>query len=230
MIHCHNKLAATSKTRACPRRASRHSFQSQSQNTQQPFIFHPAKMSSSTTSATAVPTAGVPAMPSAESNPRVVVTAHAKDGTSIFGGDKEVQLFRPFGPNGSSFAVFDIRGSVPVNNLDLDPTASFENTLPRCPPNGIIFCITNIPAGGAAPMHRTQSLDYAVVMTGEIVLKLDNGEEKTVKAGEFIVQGGVNHALINRTAETCRIACFMVSAEKIKLEDGTELGETVFKK
>ncbi|CAK7221948.1 hypothetical protein SBRCBS47491_004703 [Sporothrix bragantina] len=177
-------------------------------------------MSSSTTSTIA--------MPSGESNPRVVVTTHARDGTSIFGADKEMPLFRPFGPNGSSFSVFDVRGSVPVNNQD--PVTNFENTLPRCPPNGIIFCITNIPAGGAAPMHRTQSLDYAVVLTGEIVLKLDNGEEKTVKAGEFIVQGGVNHAWMNRTAETCRIVCVMVGSEKIKLEDGTELEATVFKK
>ncbi|OAA64743.1 Cupin, RmlC-type [Niveomyces insectorum RCEF 264] len=167
-------------------------------------------------------------LPSGQSHPRVVVTTHTKDGTSVFGADKEVPLFRPFGPSASSFAVFDVRDAVPANNQE--PTFSFDNALPRCPPKGVIFCITNIPAGGVAPMHRTQSLDYAVVVAGEIVLKVDSGEEKTVKAGEYIVQGGANHSWINRTGEACRIVCFMVGAEKIKLEDGTELDSTAFKK
>ena len=74
-------------------------------------------------------------------------------------------------------------------------------------------------------MHRTLSLDYAIVISGEIVIKLDSGEEKTVKAGEFIVQGGVNHQWINRTDETCRIGFVTVGAEKVKLADGTELDE-----
>jgi quercetin dioxygenase-like cupin family protein len=67
-------------------------------------------------------------------------------------------------------------------------------------------------------------------MSGEIVLRLDGGEEKTIKAGDFIVQRGVNHQWINRTAEICRIMVVMVASQKIVLEDGTALEETVFKK
>lgn len=74
------------------------------------------------------------------------------------------------------------------------------------------------------------SLDYCVVLSGEIILELDNGDEKTVKAGEFIVQGGANHRWINRTDGTCRIACVMVGAEKIKLANAEELDATAFKK
>jgi len=79
-------------------------------------------------------------------------------------------------------------------------------------------------------MHRTLSLDYAVVLSGEIVLRLEGGEEKTVKAGEFIVQRGVNHEWINRGSETCRMVFVMVGAEKIVTADGEVLEETVFKK
>lgn len=79
-------------------------------------------------------------------------------------------------------------------------------------------------------MHRTLSLDYIIVVSGEIVLKLDGGEEKTVKAGEYIVQRGVNHEWINRSDEPCRMMVVMVGAEKIKLDNGTELEETVFGK
>jgi quercetin dioxygenase-like cupin family protein len=79
-------------------------------------------------------------------------------------------------------------------------------------------------------MHRTLSLDYAAVISGEIVLGLDGGEEKTVRAGEFIVQRGVNHEWINRSQDGCRIMVVMVASEKIVLGDGTVLEETVFKK
>ncbi|CAK7206194.1 hypothetical protein SEUCBS139899_008980 [Sporothrix eucalyptigena] len=178
--------------------------------------------------AAAPPPAPVSAHPAATSDPRVVITTHARDYTSVFAADKTVPLFHPFGPQGSSFAVFDVRGNVPVNNRD--PTLDFANTLPRCPPGGVNFCITNINPGGAAPMHRTLSTDYCVVLSGEIVLKLDGGEETLLRPGDYVVNGGVNHSWINKGTEVCRIACVMVSAEKIVLADGTELGETVFKK
>ena len=62
------------------------------------------------------------------------------------------------------------------------------------------------------------------------MLRLDGGEEKTVRAGEFIVQRGVNHEWINRSEGVCRIAVVMVGSEKIVLGDGRELEETVFKR
>lgn len=173
-------------------------------------------------------TAATRAMPSADSNPQVVVTTHAADGTSIFGADSEVPLFYPFGPAISSFAVFDMRGAVPVNNQEA--MGEYASTIPRCPPGGVIFCITNIPGNFTVPMHRTLSIDYVVVLTGEIVVKLDGGDEKTVRTGEYIIQGGANHQWINRTSETCRIAVVMVSAGKVKLADGMELEETVLKR
>jgi quercetin dioxygenase-like cupin family protein len=79
-------------------------------------------------------------------------------------------------------------------------------------------------------MHRTLSQDYAVVLSGEIVCELDGGEEKTLKAGDFMVQRGVNHAWHNRSQQPCRIMFVMVAAERIVLADGTELNETVIGK
>ncbi|KAG5817746.1 hypothetical protein H9Q74_001569 [Fusarium xylarioides] len=95
-------------------------------------------------------------------------------------------------------------------------------------PKGSGFNIFDIQPGGKAPMHRTKSLDYAVVLSGEIVLGLDGGEEKTVKQGEVIVQQGVNHSWENRGDVTCQIIFVMIGAETITLKDGTELEETVF--
>lgn len=79
-------------------------------------------------------------------------------------------------------------------------------------------------------MHRTLSLDYGAVISGWIVLRLDSGEEKTVRAGEFMVQKGANHEWINRSETVCRILVVMVAAEEIVTVDGKVLEETVFKK
>ena len=72
-------------------------------------------------------------------------------------------------------------------------------------------------------MHRTVSLDYACVLSGEITMKLDGGEETVVKAGEFILQRGGMHQYYNHTQETCRILCVLLGSEKVVTEEGKEL-------
>ena len=62
-------------------------------------------------------------------------------------------------------------------------------------------------------IHRTRSLDYIVVLEGEITLLLDDGEV-VMKAGEVVVQQGTNHAWINRGAATCRLAMVFIDAEE----------------
>jgi uncharacterized cupin superfamily protein len=54
-------------------------------------------------------------------------------------------------------------------------------------------------------MHRTESVDYGIVLSGEIVLLLDE-QEVHLKAGDVVVQRGTVHAWTNRTAQTCRMA------------------------
>lgn len=79
-------------------------------------------------------------------------------------------------------------------------------------------------------MHRTLSIDYCFVLSGEIVIRLDGGDEKTIKAGEVIVQQGANHQWFNRTEETCRVLFVMLGAEKIVTKEGEVLEETAFKR
>ncbi len=66
--------------------------------------------------------------------------------------------------------------------------------------------------GRHALMHRTKTLDYAIVLSGEIDMLLDEGEVH-LKAGDILVQRGTNHAWVNRGAEPCRIAFVMVDAQ-----------------
>jgi len=69
-------------------------------------------------------------------------------------------------------------------------------------------------AGGArhAGMHRTQSIDYAVVISGEITMLLDDSEVH-LKAGDVLVQRGTSHAWVNRGRENCRIAFVLIDAK-----------------
>jgi quercetin dioxygenase-like cupin family protein len=161
------------------------------------------------------------------SDPRLVITAHTPEGSSVFTSDETVTPFKPFGPNGSSFCTFHSAPSVPVSNTAALP--DLTKVLPRCPPTGVNFGISEFPPNARSPMHRTTSVDYAYVISGEIVLSLDSGEKKTIRAGEFVLQRGVNHEWINPSSEVpCRMIFVMVGAEKIVLGDGKVLEETVF--
>lgn len=60
-----------------------------------------------------------------------------------------------------------------------------------------------------AYMHRTKSVDYAIVLDGEIVMLLDDSEVH-MKAGDFLVQQGTNHAWVNRSDRMCRIAFVLI--------------------
>jgi len=58
-------------------------------------------------------------------------------------------------------------------------------------------------------MHRTRSLDYAVIISGEIDMLLDDSEVH-LTAGDVVVQQGTNHAWVNRGAEPCKIAFILI--------------------
>jgi mannose-6-phosphate isomerase-like protein (cupin superfamily) len=58
-------------------------------------------------------------------------------------------------------------------------------------------------------MHRTESIDYGIVLEGEITLILDN-QETVVRAGDVVVQRGTNHAWANRGKGVCRMAFVLI--------------------
>ncbi len=61
-------------------------------------------------------------------------------------------------------------------------------------------------------MHRTSTLDYVVVLQGEIVLVLDDSEV-TLRPGDVVVQRGTDHAWENRASEPARMAFFHIDAQ-----------------
>lgn len=70
----------------------------------------------------------------------------------------------------------------------------------------------NVVQGGRHPwMHRTDSVDYGIVMNGEIWMLMDNEEDDILlKAGDVVVQRGTNHAWANRGTEPCTIMFVLI--------------------
>jgi mannose-6-phosphate isomerase-like protein (cupin superfamily) len=63
-------------------------------------------------------------------------------------------------------------------------------------------------------MHTTDTVDFIVVLSGEVVLELDNGEETALRAGDTVIQNGTRHAWHNRSAEPCVMAVAIVGAAR----------------
>jgi hypothetical protein len=84
------------------------------------------------------------------------------------------------------------------------------------PPSGHLIRIIDIYpphlGGQRTVMHRTRTLDYAVVIEGEIVLVLSDSEV-VLGPGEVVVQRGTDHAWENRTDEVTRMAFFHIAGE-----------------
>ncbi|MEO7402752.1 MAG: cupin domain-containing protein [Burkholderiales bacterium] len=83
-------------------------------------------------------------------------------------------------------------------------------------PNGTIFRVIDFQPGVQARMHRTDTIDYLVVMSGEIDMELDDGVEVHLKAGDVMVQRGTIHNWVNRGTASCIIAVILVDAKSVE--------------
>jgi quercetin dioxygenase-like cupin family protein len=67
----------------------------------------------------------------------------------------------------------------------------------------------------APGMHTTDTIDFEYVISGEIWLELDDGEEVHLRAGDAVVQNGTRHAWRNKGSEPCRIVVCLIGAQRI---------------
>lgn len=104
--------------------------------------------------------------------------------------------------NGSVFRCVEFKPEDPEVLAGLDGRAAFAE----------MGAAANIVEDARHPfMHRTDSLDYAIVLTGEIWMLMDAPEDDVLlKAGDVVIQRGTNHAWSNRGSETCIIAFVLV--------------------
>ena len=76
-------------------------------------------------------------------------------------------------------------------------------------PNGTTLRINEMPPGASSPMHRTQTVDYGIVLDGEVVLVLDDSET-VLRAGDVVVQRGTSHRWENRSEAPARVAFILI--------------------
>ena len=82
------------------------------------------------------------------------------------------------------------------------------------PPNGTRFAVLEFAPGVRSQMHRTETVDYVAVLSGEIEIELDL-ETTTLRAGDVMVQRGTDHLWTNRGSVPARFAVVMVDAEPL---------------
>jgi len=63
-------------------------------------------------------------------------------------------------------------------------------------------------------MHKTESLDVIILISGAVDLLLDNGEAKSLKAGDVVIQRATNHAWVNRGTQTALLVAVLISARE----------------
>ena len=132
-------------------------------------------------------------------NIRRVVTGHDEQGRAVVKIDetaKNVVSNRP----GASFWVVWSTDSWPVSNDGFEDPAgrSIGTTIP----DGTVLRVGRYEPGVAPRRHRTDSIDYGVVLSGEIDMELDD-EVVTLRAGDLLVQRGTIHNWVNRGTVDC---------------------------
>lgn len=148
--------------------------------------------------------------------PRRVVTGHDENGVSVVLSDGTVPVHRVMPQDGVGFYEIWQTDAMPAPVSAVEPSEPTERTL-RVPPepNGTKIRINEFfpgfinEIGNQSPVHRTESIDYGIVLEGEIVLVLDDSEV-SLKAGDVVVQRGTDHAWANRSDKVCRVAFILV--------------------
>jgi hypothetical protein len=175
---------------------------------------------------------------------RRVVTGHDADGKSVFVDDAPAPQASSFaGLPGYGFAhVWSTAAGAGLPAQAEDPTLARSSVLPA--PGGSSFVMTTFPpdsvmmspgfdpvvaageAFAAMPgliqtfepdnigMHTTDSIDYGIVLDGEIWLELDGGAIRHLKRGDVVIQNGTRHAWRNRSGAPATLAFFMVGAAR----------------
>jgi mannose-6-phosphate isomerase-like protein (cupin superfamily) len=152
------------------------------------------------------------------SAPRRVVTGHDGTGKSVVLSDGPPPQHHPMqGPEvGADFhEIWNSTRPVPLLT-PAEPTEPNERAFTIMPVSGHLLRIIEIyppsQGGKRTVMHRTSTLDYVVVLSGEIVLVLDDSEV-TLRPGEVVVQRGTDHAWENRSSQLARMAFFHIDAQ-----------------
>lgn len=148
-----------------------------------------------------------------------VVTGHDAAGRAVFTHEDKAPTRRI--PSGdAAFLTVWTTATVPADCND--PIDGRERDAGLTIHQGSVIRVVDMLPGRESPMHRTSSIDYGIVIEGEIELELDDGARRTIGPGGIIVQRGTMHAWRNVSDKPCRIVFVLIEAAPY-LHDGAPL-------
>jgi quercetin dioxygenase-like cupin family protein len=142
---------------------------------------------------------------------RRVVTGHDANGRAVVSIDEISKNVISSRPGAQSCVIWTTEGFPVDNTGDADTSRRKVGTTLL---NGCVFRVVEFGPGVSPRNHRTDSIDFAVVMSGEIDMQLDDSEVH-LKAGDLLVQRGTIHNWVNRGSEPCVIAFALVDAKPV---------------
>jgi len=146
---------------------------------------------------------------------RRVVTGHDLSGTAIFKDDQAFET-QPIPSGDAEFALIWTAPDLPVDNNDETDGRLREAGLTLN--GGSVIRVVDMLPLQQSPMHRTSSLDYGIVLQGELELELDDGVKTLLHAGDIVVQRGTMHLWRNPSAsEVCRIVFVLTEATPVEV-------------
>ena len=144
-------------------------------------------------------------------NIRRVVTGHDDQGRAKVLIDETVKNVLSPRPGALYSVIWSSEGFPASNDGDEDPSGKKIGTTI---PGGSVFRVVSFGPGVAPRNHRTDSIDYAVVISGEIDMVLDT-ETVHLKAGDVLVQRGTIHNWVNKGKEPCVIAFTLIASKPV---------------
>ena len=145
---------------------------------------------------------------------RRVVTGHDENGRAIVSIDESVKNVTQTRAGAEAAVIWTTEG-FPVDN-DGSADGSARDIGIATLANGTVFRVVSFGPGVSPRNHRTDSIDYATVITGEIDMELD-GTSVHLKAGDVLVQRGTIHNWVNRGTEPCVIAFVLIAAKPVSI-------------
>ena len=151
---------------------------------------------------------------------RRIVTGHDAAGKAVVIADSTLPTTS--NPSGSSvFSLVWTSASAPADNDD--PSDGAARKVDLTLPGGSVIRVLDMLPGTTAPMHRTSSLDYGIVISGAIELILDDDARTLVEPGGVVVQRGTIHSWHNPSADTIARVAFVLLDAKPATVDGVAL-------
>ena len=164
-----------------------------------------------------------------------VITTHNSSGQAVFSSkvpEEQHELPLPFGGMrviySSNSGLSDLNSEADIDHYSQIRTAGLPGGA-ICPPGGSAAAIVSLAPGAQSPMHRTVTMDWAVILAGEVDLILDGGETRRLRAGDSVVMRGTMHQWVNRSSDEGWARMVAVAQDIVPIEIGGKVLETEFR-